>query len=270
MADNTPSSSGARFRQIIDKIDEKDGSPQSAPQASAAALEAASAPGAASAQIAAPTTKAATPKSKAEPAKPDRKPLMNDTFKNFAIMFSFVVNLILVVALVVLGLSLFEIKRAIAGPLIGGLHDNFVAMDQAHIETTIPVNTTILVNDTMPVVFDLPLNQNTNVTLSEDTLITGASVTINGGILQLSNAPTTIILPKGTVLPVTLNLTVPVSQTIPVALTVPVNIPVAVDIPLEQTELHQPFSSLRNLFAPYNDVVQQLPDSWLQLFTGSQ
>ncbi len=268
MADNTSSSSGARFRQIIDKIDEKDGGPQAEPAASNLVTE--EIPAKAQAATPLPRPQTGAPASVAKPAKSGRKPLLSESFKSFAIMFSFIVNLILVLILVVLGLSLFEIKRSIAGPLIGGLHDNFVAMDQAHIQTTIPVNTTILVNDTMPVVFDLPLQQNTNVILSEDTVITGASVTISGGVLQLNNAPTTILLPKGTILPVTLNLTVPVSQTIPVALTVPVNIPVAVDIPLEHTDLHQPFASLRNLFAPYNDVVQELPDSWMQLFTGSK
>jgi hypothetical protein len=64
---------------------------------------------------------------------------------------------------------------------------------------------------------------------------------------------------------VTLSLTVPVSQTVPVSLFVPINIPVVVDIPLEQTQLHQPFSSLRDLFAPYYNVVSLLPDSWGEL-----
>ncbi|MEK7276036.1 MAG: hypothetical protein AAB427_01690, partial [Chloroflexota bacterium] len=62
-----------------------------------------------------------------------------------------------------------------------------------------------------------------------------------------------------------LNLTVPVSQTVPVSLSVPINIPVAVDIPLDQTELHEPFSNLRDLFAPYYNVVSLLPDSWGEL-----
>ncbi len=265
MADNTPSSSGARFRQIMDKIDEKDGGAKPAQTVAEAAPPKVE-----------PSTPPPPPKSVAPASVPDRtRPRrrlfqMSEGFQSFAILFSLTVNAILVLVVIVLGLYVFEIKKAIAGPLIGGLHDNFVAMDQAHIKTTIPVNTTIQVNDTMPVVFDLPLQQNTNVTLSANTLITGASVTINGGILQLNNAPTTILLPQGTILPVTLSLTVPVSQTIPVALTVPVNIPVAVDIPLEQTDLHQPFTSLRDLFAPYDDVVSQLPDSWFELLTGSK
>lgn len=253
MADNTSNSSSARFRQILDRMDEKDGSKASE----------ADVPEIAELKHNGISTVAATPaKSQREGFK------MSEAFKNFAILFSFIMNAILLLALIGLGFYMFEIKRAIAGPLIGGLHDNFVQMDLAHIKTTIPVNTNITVDDTIPVVFDLPLQQNTNVTLSEDTLITGVSVTINGGILQITNAPTTIVLPRGAVLPVTLNLTVPVNQTVPVKLNVPVNIPVGVDIPMEQTELHSPFKSLRELFAPYNDVVKQVPDSWSEAVFG--
>lgn len=253
MTDNTSNSGSERFRQILDRMDEKDGS-----KASEAVLDP---------EI--PELKQNGNSATAAPAKSQRQgSKMGEGFKNFAILFSFVMNTILVLVLVGLGLYMFDIKRAIAGPLVGGLHDSFVQMDQAHIKTTIPVNTTIQVDDTIPVVFDLPLQQNTNVTLSEDTLITGATVSINGGVLQLNNAPTTIILPKGTVLPVTLNLTVPVNQTVPVKLNVPVNIPVGVDIPMEQTELHGPFKGLRELFAPYNDLLKQVPDSWSQAITG--
>jgi hypothetical protein len=183
---------------------------------------------------------------------------MTDAFWKFATIFSFVVNLILVVVLLVLLGLLFQIKNAIAQPLVGGLHDSFVEMDNASIVTTIQVS------DQLPVQFDLPLHQATSVTTTQPVLITGASVNIQGGILTLNNAPTTILLPAGTVLPVELNLTVPVSQTIPVNLSVPVT------IPLNQTQLHTPFNRLRALFFPYADALDKTPSSWGELFLPSR
>src|SRR5262245_42962486 len=151
-----------------------------------------------------------------------------DAFWKFATLFSFIVNLILVLVLLFTVGLLFEIKNAIAQPLVGGLYGSFVQMDNSHIVTTIQVN------DTLPVQFDLPLKQQTEVIISKDTLITGASVSINGGVLVINDAPTTILLRQGTPLPIQLDLIVPVSQTVPVHLLVPV------DIALDQTDLHKP------------------------------
>jgi hypothetical protein len=188
---------------------------------------------------------------------------------NSMIVFSFVVNVVLVLVLLVLGLLLFDIKSSIAQPLIGGLHSNFVLMDNAHIISTIAVNDTIQVNDTMPVVFDLPLNQATVVTLTAPTTIQGATIlSLNAGGLSLYNAVGDIVLPAGTPLPVQLSLVVPVSQTIPVHLNVPVNLTVPVDIPLNQTELHPPFTNLASLVGPYSELLKGLPDSWPDVFLG--
>src|SRR5689334_4470868 len=171
-------------------------------------------------------------------------------FWKFATLFSFIVNLILVIVLIFVGWLLFDIKNAIAQPLVGGLYGSFVQMDNSHIVTTIEVN------DTLPVQFDLPLKQQTDVVISKDTLITGASVSIQGGVLIINDAPTTILLRQGTPLPIQLDLIVPVSQTVPVHLIVPVN------IALDQTDLHTPFNRLRNLFYPYSNALDKLPNSW--------
>jgi len=259
MAEKHETTSGERFRQLINRIDEQQEA-QAKADAPAPAYPATS-------------DKQVVPvKSKVEPAptpeltvteKEEKKGFsVWEAFRNFAIIFSFVVNVILVVVVIGLAAFIFEIRNSIAEPLLGGLYNGFVEMDNAHIETTIPVNTTIQVNDKVTADFSLPLQQTTNVVLAENTLITGASVTINGGILQLSNAPTTIVLPKGTVLPVILDLQVPVKQDIPVTLSIPVSIPVTVDIPLQQTQLHKPFSDLRDLFEPYYLFVNDLPSSW--------
>ena len=186
-----------------------------------------------------------------------------------ATLFSFVVNAALVVVLIVAVLMLFQIKRAIAQPLVGGLHSSFEAMDAAHIVTTIQVddtiqvNDTIHVNDTIPVVFDLPLSTNTTVVLTNDTLVPKTLVYLNGIAV-----PTDIVLPAGTPLNIALNLVVPVSKTVPVvlevpvALQVPVHLNVPVDIPLKQTELHAPFNNLVNLVGPYSSLLDKLPSSW--------
>ena len=92
-------------------------------------------------------------------------------------------------------------------------------MDQAHIRTTITVSDTIQVKDTIPVVFDLPLSQKTEVTLTKNTPIKGATIYLNGQAVPLD-----LDLPPGTKLGIQLDLTVPVNQTVPVVLNVPVNL----------------------------------------------
>ena len=179
-------------------------------------------------------------------------------FWTIASIISLTVNLILIIVLLILGRELFAIKSLVSG-LIDGLHTNFVAMDQAHIRAVIPVQETILVNDIMPVVFDLPLHQQTEVVLNRDTPVPGATVFLNGMPVR-----TDIILRQGTRLNINLDLTVPVSQTIPVSLKVPVILNVQVDIPLSQTDLHQPFVGLKDVVAPYKAILDGLPNSWYE------
>jgi hypothetical protein len=156
-------------------------------------------------------------------------------------------NLILIIVVIVLlivlsgtGLTLAKGTELLTGllNLPGGLYANFEKMDRASIQTNVVVNTEI------PVQFDLQLNQQTNVVLSEDVTITNALVTVNTGGLNISRANTTIVLPAGTTLPVFLNLTVPVDTQIPITLDVPVN------IPLSETELNEPFVGLQQVIKP--------------------
>ncbi len=168
-------------------------------------------------------------------------------FWTIASLISLSGNVILALVLIVLlisvsrlGLSvsyLMEMGTSLVG-LPGGLYTNFEKMERANIETNVVVNTTI------PVKFDLQLNQQTNVVLSQDVTITNALVTVNTGGLNISRANTTIVLPQGTSLPVFLNLTVPVDQQVPVTLNVPVN------IPLRETQLNEPFIGLQQVIKP--------------------
>ncbi len=184
---------------------------------------------------------------------------VGSAFWRLATLFSFVVNLTLIIVLLIVAGMLFNIKNGIAQPLVGGLYESFVQMDSSHIKTVIAVQDTIQVNDTMPVQFDLPLQTTTTVILNRATTIPNTVVYLNGAPVT-----TNIILPAGTPLEIKLNLTVPVNQTIPVHLTVPINLAVPVDIALNETDLHTPFSRLRDLFFPYASLLSKLPGTWGQ------
>ncbi|GAB4541245.1 MAG: hypothetical protein Fur002_09290 [Anaerolineales bacterium] len=163
-------------------------------------------------------------------------------FWTTASVISLTVNIVL---LLILFFVFSQLRRAgladltkIGPNLLGGLYQNFELMDEAHIAKTIPVSAQI------PVKFDLQLNQQTNVVLSENVVIPNALVTVNTGGLNINRASASIILPQGTSLPVFLNLTVPVDTSIPVELSV------SVDIPLNETQLHDPFVGLQAVVKP--------------------
>jgi hypothetical protein len=164
-----------------------------------------------------------------------------------ASVISLTINVLLTIVLIILIISVYRLKLDMAKlmnagtavmDLPAGLYSNFEKMERANIQTNVVVNTSI------PVKFDLQLNQQTNVVLSQDVTITNAKVTVNTGGLNISQANTTIVLPAGTVLPVNLALTVPVDQQVPVTLNVPVN------IPLKDTQLNEPFVGLQNVIKP--------------------
>ncbi len=163
---------------------------------------------------------------------------------------SILLNIILLVALVVVSRELFTLKSLVQDQLLGGLYYNFILMDQATIESD------IIVDDRIPVQFDLPVKTNTVVTLTENTPIRAATVSLSTGGLNIINAPTDIILPAGTRLPIALDIVVPVDTTIPVRLVVPISIPLA------ETELHEPFVGLQEVVSPYYDLLAPLPNSW--------
>ncbi len=185
-------------------------------------------------------------------------------FWTVASLLSVTVNVILIAILILLGRQLFFLKKTVVSDkLINGLYTNFALMDQAHIQTTITVSDTILVNDTIPVVFDLPLNQKTTVVLTKDTPV-NTTIYLNNAAVPLD-----LILRDGTELNIKLDMTVPVEQTIPVSLKVPVNLTVPVDIPLNQTQLHKPFVGLQQVVSPYRTLLGELPNSWSEVCKGS-
>lgn len=172
-------------------------------------------------------------------------------FRNIAVVFSFIMNFTLVIILLFVVYLIFQIKSGIAEPLIDGLHSNFVGLNEAEIETT------VIVNDEIPIDFDLTVSDTTVVTLAEPAVINNvpAQFEIIGGGGSITGT-VDITLPAGTPLTIDLTLLVPVEQQVPVVLTVPV------DIALEDTQLSVPFTNLRNLFEPYVKMLDNLPSDW--------
>jgi hypothetical protein len=175
---------------------------------------------------------------------------LGNFIKNFMIIFSFIVNLVLLIVVVVLALTIFDIKNNIATPLVAGLHSSFVGLDEATIDWTIPVR------DKIPVVLNIPLNTDTVVTLTQPVPLTVQAVINLPGVGTLNNAQVNLQLPQGLQLPVHLELNVPVDQELDVALDV------RAVIPLQDTQLHDPINNLRLLFEPLTRGLYNLPGSF--------
>ncbi len=177
-------------------------------------------------------------------------------FKSFAIIFSFVVNLVLLIVLLFAGPLIIPIVADIAVPIVDDLDTSFVEMGDAQIVRTIKVDDTLGIN------FILPLEDKTDVILAEDVrLLRPATVSFPGNASVIFGQ-VDLTLPAGTVLPVTLKLDVPVSQTVPVKLDV------QVEIPLNETDLGQPFQRLEGRFGPLNHLLTSLPASNEALMTA--
>jgi len=179
-----------------------------------------------------------------------------NAFKNVAILFSFLVNFVLVIILVSLVLqanSLFALKTDVTEPLLVDLDQAFAALGETTIESTVHIT------DTMPVVFGLPLEQNTDVILTEAVpLSVPAQFILPGGGGSI-NGTVSLNLPEGQVLPVALGMNVPVSTTVPVVMEVPVT------IELSEAGMGPAIEQLRAVFRPVTGFVQSLPNSTEEL-----
>jgi len=169
-------------------------------------------------------------------------------FKTFAILFSFGMNLILLIVLLLLAPNVLSLVHGVGKPLVVGLNDSFVEMSGATIVRTIEVQ------DVMPIAFTLPLETTTDVKVIRDVPLAGvpARFVLPGGGGEI-NGQVFLALPAGLELPVQFSLEVPVDQQIPIALAVDA------EIPLAETELGAPFMRLQGLFAPLARWMNQLP-----------
>ena len=172
-------------------------------------------------------------------------------FWTVASICSLIVNIILIAALISFGRHFFELKAIISNGLVDGLSSNLALMDKAHIVTTVPVETKVQLKDSLPVVFSLPLNQDTQVTLVQDTNVSGTT------LINLAPVPLDFTLPAGTPLQINLDMTIPVSQSIPVDITVPVSLLVPLDLAIDQTDLHQSIAGLQSSIEPYKSLMSE-------------
>jgi hypothetical protein len=172
----------------------------------------------------------------------------------FMVIFSFIVNIVLVVILLLAGLYIFEIKKQVAEPLIGGLHSTAAGLGDATIDWVIPVR------DTIPVVLNIPLETNTTVVLTSPVPLTVDAVIDLPSILgqAMNDIPATVqlTLPVGLQLPVSLDLDVPVNEDLDIALDV------RAVIPLRETQLIDPINQLGLLFEPLAIGLHNLPNDF--------
>ncbi len=166
-------------------------------------------------------------------------------FEKFAIFFSFLVTFTLVMILLLSGFVLWlnrdlilSLKAGLACDTIVGLNTVLEDFENAVITET------VYVSDTIPVVFDLPLEQTTVTQLSAPVpLNRPANFVLPAGGGRI-NGTVFLELPSGLKLPIQLDLIVPVSQTVPVNLAVPVT------IPLKDTDLGKVIYGLQDLVKP--------------------
>ena len=199
-----------------------------------------------------------------------------DAFKDIAILFSFAVNFFLVVTLLVVsipGLRMaFALKTGLVEPLLNDLDTAFVGLGEATIDTTVQINEPIPIqfdlplNQPLPIDFLLPIEQDTVVVLNEPVplfLPAQFNLPAGGGMI---NGSVSLALPVGLQLPVHLSMFVPVTQTIPVRMNVPVEemIPIQMVVPvhikLGESGLDSVVSELRGALLPVKEQVDKLPD----------
>ena len=176
-------------------------------------------------------------------------------FEKFAIFFSFVVTMTVVVVLLLLGFGLWRVAPSLPGlrdgtlcPLIAQVDGLVADFDSAVITRTIQISQTI------PVVFDLKVDQNTVVKLTKAVpLNRAATMVLPGGGGQI-NGTVSLALPNGMSLPVHLTMPVPVRQELPVRMDV------LVSIPLKETELGSVTGQLKDLLTPYTKLLSDLLD----------
>jgi hypothetical protein len=166
-------------------------------------------------------------------------------FEKFAIFFSFAVTFVLVMILLVLAFvawrsapMLLSLKDGLACDTITGLNTLLDDFEDAVITRTIEISQTI------PVQFDLDLDKNLTVRMTNDVPLNRPATYVlpaGGGRI---NGRVYLELPRGQKLPIHMSMVVPVDQQLPVQMEVPVA------IPLKETDLGGVIQQLRDLLAP--------------------
>ena len=199
-----------------------------------------------------------------------------NAFKDIAIVFSFVVNFVLLVSLLVVSIpalrAVFALKTGMVEPLLNDLDTAFVGLGEATIDTTveidesIPIQFDLSLDQSLPIDFPLSIEQDTVVVMTAPvplSLPARFNLPGGGGVI---NGTVSLSLPTGMVMPIRLSMVVPVSQTIPVHMVVPVNqtIPIQMAVPvhieLGEAGLDPAVEELRAVFHPLKEQIEGLPD----------
>jgi len=194
-------------------------------------------------------------------------------FANIATIFSFVVNFVLVLVLLLALSLLFRAKNEVLEPLLENLDQAFLGLGQTSVETTVEVDQTIPISFTLPMSqslgldFNLPINQQTEVVLVRPVPLNVPATFVLPGWGGAINGNVSLQLPTGMRLPVQLTMNVPVRAEIPVILDVPVNeqVPIQmvidVNIQLGEAGLDPAVERLRGVFTPLRLALEQIPSS---------
>jgi hypothetical protein len=200
-----------------------------------------------------------------------------NAFKDIAIIFSFVVNFVLVVLLLLVSIpalrTAFALKNSMVEPLLNNLDAAFVGLGEATINTSveidepIPIQFNLPLSQSLPIDFMLPIEQDTVVILRQSVPLNNLPAQFNlpsgGGVI---NGSVSLSLPAGLPLPIRLSMAVPVVQTVPVRMdvpvdaTIPIQMTVPVNIALGEAGLDPAVEDLRAVFRPLKEQVEGLPD----------
>lgn len=175
-----------------------------------------------------------------------RKRKFWDATKTLSLVVSMIVNLVLIIVVAILVQQVGAIKSTLVS-VLGQLDTAFQGLGDTVIRTTIPISQSV------PVRFDLPLQQDTNVTTNGPVPI-NTQATFSLGQFGSINGTVSLNLPAGTQLPVHLELTVPVSNAIPVVFDQ------GVAIPLAPAGMQPVVDQLRAALSPILKLVRLLPD----------
>jgi hypothetical protein len=180
-----------------------------------------------------------------------------DRFWKSLTVGSVALNLLLIFAIIAIANSFFEIRAVV----IKFVNDGVAKTASIQEDTTLSAS--VRVQHEVPLMFEVPLQRNTGVTLSEQALIEGASISIRSATLSI-DAPASLTLPAGAELPLALDTTVNVDTVVPIDVTVPIEFPIA------GTEIGESLTAMQGLFEPYQAVVSELPGCWQMLLWGGE
>jgi|Deesub1362A_J573_1020465.scaffolds.fasta_scaffold00747_24 hypothetical protein len=170
-------------------------------------------------------------------------------------VISLLLNVGLMLVVFALGQRFFAFKAQVADPLVGSLERAVSSLEGASMRTQ------VVIQEEIPVAFDLSVNQETVVTLARPVRVEGAHISIQTVGLSI-NAPAVVELPAGTQLPLTMELSAPVE------LRVPLNLSVPVEIALAQSELYPVLKELQSSVRPSAEALDASPDCWQMLLWG--